>query len=153
MQNRSKCLHNGAHLLSVITLFLIKISNLHFSFIPLILTPTNSGIYGNNGKFTTKQHISLENMENLQRKVYKMRLSVHWGGRDHKFKSCHSDQNSVEIARFLHYFLFPQNGIVYFRGVSQALRFCEKVCYSRKNERKKHRKRTFSMLFGLSDKT
>ena len=29
-----------------------------------------------------------------------------WGGRGRKFKSCHSDQNSVEIARFLHYFLF-----------------------------------------------
>ena len=27
-----------------------------------------------------------------------------WGGRGRKFKSCHSDQNSVEISRFLHYF-------------------------------------------------
>ena len=91
LQNRSKCLHNEAHLLSVITLFLIKTSNLHFSFIPLILTPTNSGIYGNNGKFTTKQHISPENMENLQRKVYKIRLSVRWGGRGRKCKwGCHT---------------------------------------------------------------
>ena len=39
------------------------------------------------------------------------------------------------------------------RKILEKCRFCEKVCYSRKNERKKHRKQTFSMLFGLSDKT
>ena len=31
--------------------------------------------------------------------------------------------------------------------ILKKCRFCEKVCYSRKNERKKHRKRLFSMLF------
>ena len=29
-----------------------------------------------------------------------------WGGRGRKFKSCHSDQKSVEIAQFLRIFLF-----------------------------------------------
>ena len=39
------------------------------------------------------------------------------------------------------------------RAILKTCRLCEKVCYSRKKTRKKHRKQTFSMLFGLSDKT
>ena len=48
------------------------------------------------------------------------------GGRGHKFKFCHSDRNSVEIAMLLHYFLFLWRNFVSFFYVFQYIIICWK---------------------------
>ena len=53
-----------------------------------------------------------------------------WGGRGRKFKSCHSDQNSVEIARFLHYFFaFLSKFYILLRSTTQSVtQFVTQIC-------------------------
>ena len=59
-----------------------------------------------------------------------LRNALPWGNYGRKFKSCHSDQNSVEISRFLHYFFaFLSKFYILLRSKNEGVtQFVTQIC-------------------------